>query len=293
VAVGQTAAVTVNLGSVPADGYTSVEFTCTYAGAVAEASNITDAGLFGADAAVAVNGPQNGSFIVAIAGSNSRKATASGTAFTFSLKALQAGQTSVECTARVSAGDNTLTQIVSSPAALTVLGIASPTPTAIPATSTPTVVPSTTTATPTTVPTTVSTVNGQVHASKPVAVSLYKADASLAASVTANASGAFSLTAPAGAYTVVASASGFLKAQGSVTLLDAQTSTLPTISLLAGDIDGNNVIDQYDAMTIGMNYNAASPAAADLNNDGNINILDLELLARNYRASGALAWPEL
>jgi hypothetical protein len=65
---------------------------------------------------------------------------------------------------------------------------------------------------------------------------------------------------------------------------------MPTITLLAGDIDNNNVIDQLDAMTIGMNYNAAEPTAADLNSDGNINVLDLELLARNYRETGPLAW---
>jgi hypothetical protein len=88
----------------------------------------------------------------------------------------------------------------------------------------------------------------------------------------------------------VATASGFLGAQGSVTLSNGATSTLPTISLLAGDIDNNNVIDQFDAMTIGMNYNTAIPAAADLTNDGTINVLDLELLARNYRKTGPLAW---
>jgi dockerin type I repeat protein len=65
---------------------------------------------------------------------------------------------------------------------------------------------------------------------------------------------------------------------------------MPTISLLAGDIDGNNVIDQFDAMTIGMSYNTAVPAAADLNNDGVINVLDLELLALNYRETGPVAW---
>jgi hypothetical protein len=43
-------------------------------------------------------------------------------------------------------------------------------------------------------------------------------------------------------------------------------------------------------MTIGMNYNTASPDAADLNADGVINVLDLEMLAGNYRASGALNW---
>ena len=61
---------------------------------------------------------------------------------------------------------------------------------------------------------------------------------------------------------------------------------MPTISLLAGDIDNNNVIDQFDAMTIGMSYNSATPTAADLNNDGVINVLDLEVLAANYRETG-------
>ena len=65
---------------------------------------------------------------------------------------------------------------------------------------------------------------------------------------------------------------------------------MSTVTLPAGDIDGNGVIDQFDAMTIGMSYNTAIPPAADLNNDGTINVLDLELLAANYRKAGAIAW---
>lgn len=65
---------------------------------------------------------------------------------------------------------------------------------------------------------------------------------------------------------------------------------MPTITLLAGDIDGNNVINQFDALTIGMSYNTNTPAAADLNNDSIINVLDLELLAKNYRKTGPLPW---
>jgi hypothetical protein len=82
VTAGETVLVTVSLNNVPAEGYTSAEFTCTYDAAVVEASNIVAAGLFGADEVVAINGPQNGSFIVAIAGSNGNKATTSGTALT-------------------------------------------------------------------------------------------------------------------------------------------------------------------------------------------------------------------
>ena len=131
---------------------------------------------------------------------------------------------------------------------------------------------------------------GQVLAGKPVTVSLYDATNALITSGAANVNGTFSLTAPAGTYTVRATASGFMSAQGSTTLTSGGTSTMPTITLLAGDLDGNNVIDQFDALTIGMNYNASSPAAADLNNDGIINVLDLELLAQNYRETGPTAW---
>lgn len=287
---GGTAMVSVNLNNVPADGYASVEFTCTYNASLSEASNIAVAGLFGTDPVLAVNGPGNGSFIAAIAGSNGNKATTSGPAFTFNLKGLQAGQTAVECKARVSNGDNSLVDISSTAGSLTINGLP-PTPTSSP-TATPTFTPTpapTSSPTPTTVVPVSVTLTGKVLASKPVTVRLYDANNLLAASMSANADGSFSLSAPAGMYTVVATASGFLSAQGSANLTGS-TVTKPTISLIAGDIDGNHVIDQYDALTIGMGYNTAVPAAADLNNDGIINVLDLQLLAANYRKSGALSW---
>lgn len=170
-----------------------------------------------------------------------------------------------------------------------------------PVTSTPTAPPSTqvesptpTFSTPVGSPTPTSlpdgTVTGTVIASKPVTVGLYNASDVLVTSTTANPDGTFSLTAPAGTYTIKASTSGFLRAQGSVTLTGGGTSTKPTLSLLAGDIDGNDVIDQFDALTIGMSYNTAVPSEADLNADGVINVLDLELLASNYRKSAPQDW---
>jgi carboxypeptidase family protein/cohesin domain-containing protein/dockerin type I repeat protein len=364
--VGETAVVTVNLNNVPTEGYTSAEFTCTYDASLVGVSNIDATELFGTDPAVAINGPANGSFIVAIAGSSGDKATTSGAAFTFSAQGLQAGQSALACNARVSKGDNVLTQISSTPASLTILGdtptptftptpiesatpAESPTPTSTPVESstpgesptptstpvesstpgespTPTETPvgsvtpaesptptftetpvgsltpvesptPTDTSTPvesatptsTPVPTT-GTLTGQVLAGKPILITLVDANSSVAASATANPDGTFSLTALPGTYTVFATASGFLSAQGSVTLTAGGTTTLPTVSLPAGDIDNNNVIDPLDAMTIGMNYNAAEPTAADLNNDGIINVLDLELLAQHYRMTGPLVW---
>ena len=258
--VDESAVGSVNLDNVPATGYTSAEFTCTYDPAFLEVSGIANSGLFGADAVMIVNGPANGSFLVAIAGSNGDKAITSGPAFTFSAKALQQGQATVTCTARVSAGDQILTTIASTPGSLNV-----------------------------TVP--MGTLAGDVNASKPVTVNVYNADSSLAGTVAANPDGTFTLSLAPGTYTAIASAEGFLDAQGAPVITSGNTTTMSTISLLAGDIDNNDVIDQFDALTIGMGYNTGVPAAADLNNDSVINVLDLELLAANYNQSGSLAWP--
>ena len=256
VGVGGTSTAIVSLNNVPASGYSSVEFTCTYNPSLVEASNIVaDTDLFGADPAVAINSPQNGSFIIAIAGSNGNKVVADGAAFTFSVKGLAAGQASIECRARVSTGSHVLTAINFTGATLTI-----------------------------TVVVVDGTLAGKVLACKPVTVSLDSQQ------VTTDANGNFSLSAPAGTYTVNAGAQGFLSAQGSATLTGGATTTMPQISLSAGDINNNGVVDQFDAMTIGMSYNTATPAAADLNCDSNINILDLELLAGNYRKAGPIAW---
>jgi len=440
--IGATTLITVRLNNVPTEGYTSAEITCPYDASLLEVSNITVASLFGTDPAVAIYGPQNGSFIVAIAGSLGNKATTSGTAFTFDVKGLQTGQAPLECTARISSGDNQLSAIESIGTVLTIGGVA-PTSTVTP---TATVTPSpTSSVTPT--PTspagdwltftnqtygflfkyppqgtiasggddnftridlpftdgtnlrekyleiivaenvnpcqsplatqsmleTSETVNingitflkqtggdagagnfyqwiaysaikdnacvsldfilhslnpdnfptpppvfdyaaesavfeqivstfewlasvqdgtltGTVTASKLVTVDLYDMDEVLVDTTSVNPDGTFTFTVPAGNYTTIASASGFLNAQASVTINGGNTTTLNAINLSAGDIDGSGVIDQFDAMTIGMNYNAAEPSVADLNNDGIINVLDLEALAGNYRKTGPVIW---
>jgi hypothetical protein len=257
--INGTSTGTVYLNNPPAGGYTSAEFTCTYNQTLIQVSNFAAGSVFGPNPVMVVNGPANGTFIVAIAGSNGSKATATGIAFTFSILGLQAGQVTIQCTVRVSDGSDVLTTIPSSPTNLTVVNPQ-------------------------------GHLVGQVLASKPVTVSLYNPDATLATSAVVNPDGTFDLTALAETYTVIASAEGFLEAQGAPTITGGATTTMQTVILLAGDIDNNNVINQFDAMTIGMNYNLASPTAADLNNDGTINILDLELLAGNYGQSGSLAW---
>ena len=355
--VGEVAVATVSLNNVPAEGYTSAEFTCTYESSLVSVGAPVATTLFGTDPVVAVNQGQAGSFIFAIAGSNGSKATTSGPVFSFSVTGLFAGQSPIVCTARVSKGDNILTDVDFVGTTLTITGtgptatftptpsgsetatpvgsptatsstpvdtatptsstpvdtatptsstpVASETPTSSIPSETPTLTATSTpmeTATPTSTSTPVAsptftstplpdgTVSGQVLADKPVTVALYDASDALVTSVAANTDGTFSLSAPAGTYTILATASGYLSAEGTVTLTSGNNVTMPTVTLLAGDIDGNDVIDQFDAITIGMSYNTSTPAAADLNNDNVINVLDLELLAQNYRETGPITW---
>ena len=273
--VGETAEVGIYLGDVPPGGYTSAEFSCTYDANIIEVSNILATDLFGTNPAVALNGPQGGNFIAAIAGTNGQRATTNGNVFTFSATGLQEGQTMIACLGRVSIGDGILTELPSVNATLTVLGAA---PAAAPMLQLASFTP------------TSPVLKGKIVASKPTTLNLYAPDNVLAATVLANADGTFELTAPAGVYTVVAEASGFLKTQTAITLNAGETFSLPSIDLTAGDVDNNGVIDQFDAITLGMSYNTASPDAADLNADGIINFLDLEAIANNYRATGPRAW---
>jgi hypothetical protein len=131
-----------------------------------------------------------------------------------------------------------------------------------------------------------------VIASKVVTVRLYDlTNDTFVSSVNANPDGTFRLDVAAGTYTIVATANGFLRIQGTdYTLSNGETHAMPVIALLAGDIDDDGSIDQFDAMTIGFSYGTSEPPAADLNNDGIINIFDLELLAKNYRKTGPIPW---
>lgn len=488
--VGGTALVTVSLNNVPAEGYASAEFTCSYNAGLFTVSNISAASLFGADPVAVINGPQDHSFIFAIAASDGNKAITSGAVFTFNVTGSQIGQTVIECRARVSQGNNLLTEIPFVVDYLTILGN-TPTPNLTPS-STPTTAPPLETSTPTAAPTlatptstpgsdwiaftdltygfrflypkeglieagatdnhaiidlprvpgtnlghkyvevfagettgtcqspltspmstsetvvingltflkqtgqdgtaghlnkwtaystsrnnicvnldfvlriadpgnfqtppplfdealesavfgqivgtylwldlptvtptesitaipsgsptatftptsvgsstatststpisspvpTNSLITGQALAGKNVTVNVYDAN-NVVIATSANADGTFRFDVLPGTYTVIASAEGFLHAQRTVTLTTGITNILPTVTLPAGDIDGNSVIDQFDAITIGMSYNSSAPTAADLNNDGIINVLDLEALAKNYRKTGPISW---
>jgi hypothetical protein len=295
--IGETVLVSVKLNNVPMEGYKSAEFTCTYNAGWVEKSNLVVTELFGAEPVVAINDPQNGTFIVAIAGANSNRAMTSGVAFTFHAKGLQAGQSPVQCTARVSRGDNLPIVVPSIGADLTILAVeATPTP-FVPSTAPPPLESQTPIIPPTAIPVVESptpvlngSLSGQFLAGKPVTVRLFDANNVELTSVVASPDGTFLMTPLPGEYIVVATASGFLSHQGSMTISAGNAIVFPTVRLLAGDVDGNQVIDQFDALTIGMSYLSSIPEAANLNNDAVIDFLDLELLAENYHQTGPSSW---
>jgi len=286
--VGENAKVSVNLKNIPAEGLTAVEFACQVDPSLAEVSALSESGLFGPDAVFAPNGPTNGDFILPIAASNENRATAGGEAAQFTVKALQPGELTINCAVKVSSGNNELTDVPFTQIKLLLKAVVAP-PTAPPVTVTPP--PVTVTPPMTETPSIVEgTLKGSVIASKPVTIRLLNADNSEAASITAESNGSFGASLPAGNYTIVASAGGFLSAQGSIVITAGQTSAMPQFNLLAGDINADGKIDALDVVSIGANYGKPAPFVADLNNDGKLDVLDLQLLARNYRKSGPINW---
>ncbi|MBT3321150.1 MAG: hypothetical protein HN392_02595 [Anaerolineae bacterium] len=262
---GESTTLNVTLDDIPETGYTSAEFTCTYPADLLSISNISATELFGANPVTALSGPENGSFIFAIAGSNGQKALISGLAFTFDVTALLVGNATVECTAKAPE-DNVLQDLASGEAV--VLEIVE----------------------------SIGTINGEAFANKSITITLSDSVGTVIATTTPDVNGIFSLTAPAGSYTLNAEASGHLIGENTaVVIVAGEITNMDAITLLAGDITGDagnpdGIIDQLDAISIGMNYNSATPDIADLNADGIINVLDLEFIARNYGQTGPQSW---
>jgi hypothetical protein len=102
--------------------------------------------------------------------------------------------------------------------------------------------------------------------------------------------GAYELEAPAGTYTLRISAPGFLAARKSVTLAGT-TLVVAKVTLLAGDINGDNSIDALDLISLGAAFEIPPAlAAADFNADGKVDLFDLTLLAPNWRKTGYTGW---
>lgn len=112
-----------------------------------------------------------------------------------------------------------------------------------------------------------------------------------------NAEGDQTTTLPDGSYAIPASSSltfehaGFVPAQADLsqqTLSAAaagQQITLQRVTLPAGDVNGDRVVNILDMAYLARHY-GTSDRLADLNGDGKVDVLDLALCAKNYWKQG-------
>ncbi|MEP6987022.1 MAG: alkaline phosphatase family protein, partial [Chloroflexota bacterium] len=212
--------------------------------------------------------------------------TGSGTAFSLNFTVKNVGQTPVECTAlAVDVNGNLLPiAVVNSTFDSTQSAPPTPVPTTIPPTFTP--APPTAEPLPTQTPTFEPTLPPQPGAiSGVVKYEKHPDQSGIAITISQNgtsvaqgqsgADGSFQFSnVPVGQYLVQFSAQGYLSASTTVDVQAGEGATIQ-ITLLAGDIDNNGVIDLADASLIGANYRIQAPPApvqADLNGDGFINL---------------------
>ncbi|MFN8373845.1 MAG: hypothetical protein U0694_13345 [Anaerolineae bacterium] len=99
---------------------------------------------------------------------------------------------------------------------------------------------------------------------------------------------------PAGIYTITADARGYLPAQGVVGVLPGNTVVMSTVTLVAGDLNNDNLaVDASDSALLTNTYrmNAATlPPELDLDHNGRIGLGDLRVLAANLGQVGPTLW---
>ncbi len=141
---------------------------------------------------------------------------------------------------------------------------------------------------------TLGMVSGQVnmtHRVGAISLLLTQPDGSIVEAVT-DETGSFVFEAlQPGDYDLIASSPGFLSKAVAFTLLDGETLALPVTALNAGDLNQDNQIDLRDVVLIAANYNGpAVIAEADLNGDEWIDISDLTIIGARFGLSGPVAW---
>jgi hypothetical protein len=202
--------------------------------------------------------------------------------------------------ANVKIGDSTATALNVMPQSYSVTissGGATPTPTPTPG-DTPTSTP-TPNDTPTPTPTPDSsnaTISGRVilgaNSSNDWSGATVVLSGTVSLGTTTDTIGAFTLNSvPVGSYSVTADAPGYLSAVCSAATVAAPTTTLNSVSLVVGDINGDDLIDISDATAVGVSINqTGSGLAADLNADGVVDIFDLILVNVNFLKAGPQVW---
>jgi hypothetical protein len=91
---------------------------------------------------------------------------------------------------------------------------------------------------------------------------------------------------PAGVYGLVISHTLYLAAEfNACSVPGGETTSMPDVTLLGGDLDGNNVIDISDLVIGGAHFDSTSPEA-DITADGYVDIFDIVLIGKNFGLTG-------
>ena len=96
-----------------------------------------------------------------------------------------------------------------------------------------------------------------------------------------------------GQVTATASMPGFLTARRTgVTSTDGTRTSLGAVTLIAGDVSGDGVINAADLSAMGSAFNSSPPSAeaADINQDGIVDVYDLVWVGQNQGKSGHTPW---
>lgn len=93
---------------------------------------------------------------------------------------------------------------------------------------------------------------------------------------------------PAGIYTLILSHDGFLSVEVlDMTVEGCVTTQLCTYTLLAGDLNNDNVVDIADLALCAAYFGTTGPDG-DVNADGVVNIYDLVLIGKNFKLAGPI-----
>jgi hypothetical protein len=89
---------------------------------------------------------------------------------------------------------------------------------------------------------------------------------------------------------------GYLTAERRDTIVPNATAGLPTVTLVGGDVDRNNVINLVDVVIIGSAVGKCAgmsgyDPAADVNADACVDVYDLALAGANFGRAGPTLWP--
>ncbi|MFN8490118.1 MAG: choice-of-anchor Q domain-containing protein [Caldilineaceae bacterium] len=111
---------------------------------------------------------------------------------------------------------------------------------------------------------------------------------------TTTANGNYALTNVNVGSTLTVTHPSYLRTLIGVPANAASPVTLPTVTLLGGDVNQDNKIDAADAVVLGLAWNSTASAGnwnpnADITNDGHVDIYDM--VAVQYNLCGFSAWP--